>query len=110
MRGTILGVPRIRTIVFGGLYWGPPILGNYHIGVLRALQGLGAWSRFMLKVAGNHMEKKMEMEREIELGLVLGTLFTLRYDYTRYKPATGNTFLNSFLHQKPLTLNPTLTP
>ena len=56
------------------------------------------------------MEKKMEMEREIELGLVLGTLFTLRYDYSRYKPATGNTFLNSFLHQKPLTLNPTLTP
>ena len=29
--GTILGVPIIRTIVFGGLYWGPPILGNYHI-------------------------------------------------------------------------------
>ena len=23
--GTILGVPIIRTIVFGGLYWGPPI-------------------------------------------------------------------------------------
>ena len=30
-RGTILRVPIIRTIVFGGLYWGPPILGNYHI-------------------------------------------------------------------------------
>ena len=26
-----LGVPIIRTIVFWGLYWGPPILGNYHI-------------------------------------------------------------------------------
>ena len=25
IRGTILGVPIIRTIVFGGLYWGPPI-------------------------------------------------------------------------------------
>ena len=25
-RGTILGVPIIRTIVFWGLYWGPPIL------------------------------------------------------------------------------------
>ena len=22
----------IRTIVFGGLYWGPPSLGNYHLG------------------------------------------------------------------------------
>ena len=24
------GVPIIRTIVLGGLYWGPLILGNYH--------------------------------------------------------------------------------
>ena len=31
IRGTILGVPIIRTIVFRGLYWGPLILGNYHI-------------------------------------------------------------------------------
>ena len=27
-RGTFLGVPIIRTIVFWGLYWGPLILGN----------------------------------------------------------------------------------
>ena len=26
IRGTILGVPIIRTIIFWGLYWGPPIL------------------------------------------------------------------------------------
>ena len=31
MRGTILGVPIIRIIVFGGLYWGPLILGNYRL-------------------------------------------------------------------------------
>ena len=31
IRGTFLGVPIIRTIVFRVLYWGPPILGNYHI-------------------------------------------------------------------------------
>ena len=31
MRGTLLGVPIIRTVVFCGLYWGPFILGNYHI-------------------------------------------------------------------------------
>ena len=30
IRGTLLGVPIRRTIVFGGLYWGPPILGIYH--------------------------------------------------------------------------------
>ena len=33
IRGTFLGVPIIRTIVFWGLYWGPLILGNYHVGL-----------------------------------------------------------------------------
>ena len=32
IRGTVLGVPIIRTIVFWGLYWGPFILGNYQDG------------------------------------------------------------------------------
>ena len=36
IRGTFLGVPMIRIILF----WGPVVLGNYHIGV----EGLG--SRF----------------------------------------------------------------
>ena len=31
------GVPIVRTLVFWGLYWGPLILGNYHISLL----GLG---------------------------------------------------------------------
>ena len=31
IRGTFLGVPIIRTIVFWGLYWGSLILGNYCI-------------------------------------------------------------------------------
>ena len=34
IRGTLLGVPIIRTkvtIVFWGLSWGPLILGNYHV-------------------------------------------------------------------------------
>ena len=29
--GTILGVPIIRIIVCWGLFWGPPILGNYQM-------------------------------------------------------------------------------
>ena len=33
IRGTILGVPIIRTKLFLGLYWGPLILGNYHLEV-----------------------------------------------------------------------------
>ena len=33
IRGTYLGVPIIRTTVFWGLYWGPLILGNYHLGL-----------------------------------------------------------------------------
>ena len=35
IRGILLGVPIIRTIVFWGLYWGSLILGKYHI-----IQGL----------------------------------------------------------------------
>ena len=31
IRGTFLGIPIIRTIVFWGLYWGTLILGNCHI-------------------------------------------------------------------------------
>ena len=31
IRGTFLGVPIIRIIIFWGLDWGPPILGNYHL-------------------------------------------------------------------------------
>ena len=35
IRGTILGIPIIRTVIFGGLYWGSLILGKYHIHSLR---------------------------------------------------------------------------
>ena len=31
IKGTILGVLIIRIIVFGGLYWGPLVWGNYQI-------------------------------------------------------------------------------
>ena len=31
IRGTILGVPIIRILVYWGLHLGPLILGNYHI-------------------------------------------------------------------------------
>ena len=31
IRGTFSGVPIIRTVVFWGLNWGPPMLGKYHI-------------------------------------------------------------------------------
>ena len=33
-----MGVPIIRTIVFWGLYWGPPILGSYHVAVVATVQ------------------------------------------------------------------------
>ena len=36
--GTFLGVPIIRIIVFWGPYWGPLILGKYHLEV--RVQGL----------------------------------------------------------------------
>ena len=34
IKGTVLGVPTIRVTAFWGLSWGPPILGNYNVGVL----------------------------------------------------------------------------
>ena len=34
-----MGVPIIRTLIFWGLYWGPPILGNYQM--FRVGQRLG---------------------------------------------------------------------
>ena len=37
IRGTVLGVPIIRIIVFWSRYWGSLILGNYHVG----FRGLG---------------------------------------------------------------------
>ena len=39
-RGTLLGFPIIRIIVYWGLYWGPLILGNYQI---RVGPGLKDW-------------------------------------------------------------------
>ena len=44
IRGAILGVPIIRIIVYWGPYWGPPILGNYHLGITTLrVQGLKEW-------------------------------------------------------------------
>ena len=40
IKGTILRVPVIWTIVFWGLFWGPLILGNYHLDVD---SGFGFW-------------------------------------------------------------------
>ena len=34
IRGTLLGIPIVRTIVFWGLYWDSPILGNYHVDIV----------------------------------------------------------------------------
>ena len=31
IRGATLGVPVPLLVLFGDLYWAPPILGNYHI-------------------------------------------------------------------------------
>ena len=31
IRGTILWIPIVVMIIFGGLYWGAPILGNFHV-------------------------------------------------------------------------------
>ena len=40
-----MGVPIIRIIVFWGLYWGPLILGNYHIELRTHYLGV-SWQLF----------------------------------------------------------------
>ena len=41
IRGTFLGVPMIRILVFWGLRWGPLVLGNYHVDTFQGvLQGI----------------------------------------------------------------------
>ena len=42
---TFLRVPIIRTILYWGLYWGPPIEGNYQ--VLEALADSGLWDSLL---------------------------------------------------------------
>ena len=47
IRGIFLGVPIIRSIVYWGLYWGPLILGNYHMSA--AGEGLDFLAQWFLK-------------------------------------------------------------
>ena len=42
-RGTILGVPIIRTIVFWGLYGDPPVLENYHLSKVKTICWKLSW-------------------------------------------------------------------
>ena len=50
IRGTSLGALIIRIIVFWGLYWGPLILGNYHIGIVyRSVSSHTALSKYMIR-------------------------------------------------------------
>ena len=58
VRGTLLAAPKIRTIVFWGLYWGPPTLGNSHLcsgvftGVPLFLRSLNVRAELRLRVSG----------------------------------------------------------
>ena len=59
IRGTFVGVPIIGIIIYLGLYWGPLILGNYHIGLYRG-QGLG-FGGILATMENHKWIKKMEM-------------------------------------------------
>ena len=60
--GTFLGVPIVRIIVFGGLYWGSPILGNYHI----VYWGCIGIVEKKIKTTKGCTGRKMELYRVIE--------------------------------------------
>ena len=84
IRGTLLGVPIIRTIVFWGLYWGPLILGNYHLG-LCALTHLHAAA-----LAAAHVHK---VEVRFQLHLPVGRRF-LVVEPSRVHPSCKRTLPN----------------
>ena len=52
IRGTYLGVAIIRIIVYWGLYWGPLILGNYHMGIMEEKIGTTIMGYVGLRVWG----------------------------------------------------------
>ena len=58
--GYLLGVPVIRTIVYLGLCLGPPILGNYHIGITTmanvATYGPACTERLLPQIAPGDLE------------------------------------------------------
>ena len=61
-RGTFLGVP-IRTIVFWGLYWGLPILRNYHMPrVFRT--DVGSLPLYFSQVRGGYAHQIMGLLQE----------------------------------------------
>ena len=50
MRDTIVRVPIVRTVVFWGLHWGPPISGKLPFGWLSKL-----WSLFGTPIIIRHL-------------------------------------------------------
>ena len=66
-----MGVPTIRIIAYWGLYWGRPILGNYHLeSNLNSLKGV---------IQGSSIGVIMRDARSIDLSLsgVWGFSFTI---------------------------------
>ena len=53
IRGTILGVPQRRTIVFEGFIWGPLVLGNYQVwgSLLHVGVGLRDWMSKLIQTS-----------------------------------------------------------
>ena len=73
IRGTFFGVPIIRTITYWGLYWGPLILGNYHIRKLSRVlgfQGLGfqglGFRVLGFRVLGSDMQKMTRRSQQCD--------------------------------------------
>ena len=68
IRGTFLGVPIIRILVFRGLYWGPPIWGNYHIYIyIQASKGyLGFRVRGYLAMLYGYRTRKSRIKWKVQ--------------------------------------------
>ena len=71
IRVLFLGVPIARIILFGSLYWGPPILGNYHV-VFDGANCRRTWRRSKAGVHFSH-SKCQAARKKIIPGMMIST-------------------------------------
>ena len=98
-RGTFLGVPIRRVVISWGLYWGPAVLQNYHIGL--GSRGHKALTLSCLSVEIGLIEGPLLTGASIVGALNLGVLI-----YTLYTRSTATSPSARAYRQEPITLNP----
>ena len=84
--GTFLGVPIMRIRVFWGLYWGPPILGSFHIASRPSLLPLQKTTQTCVQLSAAvglaTAAYLIQAGTALTLALQKSLTWTLTYDFT----------------------------